>query len=94
MRLGEGRLKPVGIKLLCRRAGVSKVVAGPRGIVLAFHKDTFARPERLIGFITARPQRMKLRPDHRLVITEPTASPQDRLRRVRGLVEELARLAA
>ena len=68
--------------------------AGPKGIVLGFRNDRFAHPERLVGFITSRPQRMKLRPDHRLVITESTTSPQDRLKRVRGLVEELARLAA
>jgi transcription-repair coupling factor (superfamily II helicase) len=90
----EQLLKLVGIKQLCRKAGVAKVEAGPKGIVLAFHNDRFARPDRLVGFISARAQRMKLRPDHRLVITEPTATPQERLKRARDLVDELARIAA
>jgi transcription-repair coupling factor (superfamily II helicase) len=90
----EQLLQLVGIKQLCKRAGVEKVEAGPKGVLLAFHDNRFARPERLVGFIADHPKTMRVRADHRLVISAETKSPADRLKRVRGLVQELAQLAA
>jgi transcription-repair coupling factor (superfamily II helicase) len=84
----------VGIKQLCKQAGVAKVDAGPKGVLLAFHENRFAHPERLVGFIASHPKTIKLRPDHRLVISGETDGPEERLKRVRGLMEELSRLAA
>ena len=40
------------------------------------------------------PKTMRVRADHRLVISDETSSPAERLKRVRGLVQELAQLAA
>jgi transcription-repair coupling factor (superfamily II helicase) len=90
----EQLLQLVGIKQLCRRAGVDKVEAGPKGILIGFHNNTFEKPERLVGFIGQNAKRMKLRPDHRLVISGETSSPEERLKRVRQTVRELAQLAA
>ncbi len=90
----EQLLKLIGIKQLCRQAGVAKVEAGPKGMVIAFHENNFARPERLVGFIAKNSKRMRLRPDHHLVITGETKSPVERLTKVRGMVEELSKLAA
>jgi len=90
----EQLLQLVGIKQLCRRAGVAKVEAGPKGVLLAFHENRFAHPERLVGFIAERAKTMRVRSDHCLVLSAETKGPADRLKRVRGLVEELARLAA
>jgi transcription-repair coupling factor (superfamily II helicase) len=90
----EQLLQLVGIKQLCKRAGVAKVEAGPKGLLLAFHDNRFARPERLVGFIAEHASTMRVRSDHRLVISGETKGPTDRLKRVRGLVEELAQLAA
>jgi transcription-repair coupling factor (superfamily II helicase) len=90
----EQLLQLVGIKQLCKRAGVAKVEAGPKGVLLAFHENRFAHPERLVGFIAERAKSMRVRSDHRLVITGETKNPAERLKRVRGLVQELAQLAA
>jgi transcription-repair coupling factor (superfamily II helicase) len=90
----EQLLQLVGIKQLCRRAGVAKVEAGPKGMLLAFHNNSFARPERLVGFIADHAQTMRVRSDHRLVISGETGSPAERLKRVRGLMQELAQMAA
>jgi transcription-repair coupling factor (superfamily II helicase) len=90
----EQLLQLVGIKQLCRRAGVDKVEAGPKGVLIGFHNNTFEKPERLVGFIAQNAKRMKLRPDHRLVISGETSSPEERLKRVRQTVRELAQLAA
>ncbi|MDX1541204.1 MAG: TRCF domain-containing protein, partial [Geminicoccaceae bacterium] len=90
----EQLLQLVGIKQLCRQAGVAKVEAGPKGIVVAFHEHRFARPEKLVGYIAERSKRIKVRADHRLVISEETGSGEERLKKVRGIMGELARLAA
>jgi transcription-repair coupling factor (superfamily II helicase) len=90
----EQLLKLIGIKQLCREAGVAKVEAGPKGMVIAFHENNFARPERLVGFIAKNSKQMRLRPDHHLVIAGETSSPVERLAKVRSMVEELSRLAA
>ena len=90
----EQLLQLVGIKQLCKRAGVAKVEAGPKGVLLAFHDNRFAQPERLIGFIAEHAKTMRVRSDHRLVVSGETKGPADRLKRVRGLVQELAQLAA
>ena len=90
----EQLLKLIGIKQLCRQAGVAKVDSGPKGMVLAFHDNTFAKPERLVGWIAQNSGKVRLRPDHHLVISGATASPAERLQQVRRLVDELARLAA
>jgi transcription-repair coupling factor (superfamily II helicase) len=90
----EQLLQLVGIKQLCKRAGVAKVEAGPKGVLLAFHDNTFAHPERLVGFIADHAKTMRVRSDHRLVISGETRSPPERLKRVRAVVQELAQLAA
>ncbi len=90
----EQLLKLIGIKQLCRQAGVAKVDAGPKGTVLAFHDNQFARPERLVGWIAQNTARVRLRPDHHIVVSGATTSPDERLKQVRGLIDELARLAA
>jgi len=90
----EQLLKLIGIKQLCRQAGVAKVDAGPKGTVLAFHENSFAKPERLVGWIAQNSGKVRLRPDHHLVVSGATGSPDERLKQVRGLIDELAKLAA
>ncbi|MEO1090688.1 MAG: transcription-repair coupling factor [Pseudomonadota bacterium] len=84
----------VRVKLLCRRANVEKLDAGPKGIVVAFHANAFARPDRLVRLIADSRGRMRVRPDHRLVLHHETASGVERLARAQALVTQLADLAA
>ena len=90
----EQLLQLVAIKQLCRKANVAKLDAGPKGIVLAFHDNKFARPERLVRLIADSRGQMKVRPDHRLVVLRETRSPVERLKVAKKLMGELAHLAA
>ena len=90
----DNLLQIVAIKQLCRRANVQKLEIGPKGLMLAFRDNRFARPERLIGWIADSRGRMRVRPDHRLVVLRETATPAERLRVARQVVGELTRLAA
>ncbi len=90
----EQLIKLVRIKQLCRSAGVAKVDAGPKAVVVGFHENRFERPERLVDWIASGKRPVKLRPDHKLVLAEASSSPQQRLRKIEGLVGQLAGLAA
>lgn len=87
-------LEIVHLKLLCRRANVAKLDAGPRGLVIAFRDNRFARPERLIEWIGKSGGRLRVRPDHRLVVAEETRTPVQRLALARRILDGLARMAA
>ncbi|MCB1993260.1 MAG: transcription-repair coupling factor, partial [Geminicoccaceae bacterium] len=90
----EHLLQIVAIKQLCRKANVQKLDVGPKGVVLAFRENRFAEPERLIQHIAGSKGRMRVRPDHKLVVMQDTTTPADRLKAAKKVVDELARLAA
>jgi transcription-repair coupling factor (superfamily II helicase) len=89
----ENLLQVMAIKRLCRAAGVEKVDAGPKGAVVAFHKNEFARPAELVAFINRQAGAIKLRPDHKLVYQRQWDDPPARLRGVRRLLDDLAEVA-
>jgi transcription-repair coupling factor (superfamily II helicase) len=90
----ENLLRIVAIKRLCREAGVEKVEAGPKGAVVSFRKNSFARPEQLIAFIGRERKRFSVRPDQKLVMHSAWETPEARVEGVHQLMQELAKLAA
>ncbi len=86
-------LKVVGIKGLCRQAGVEKIDVGPKGAVVAFRGDAFANPGGLVQFITARAAEWRIRPDHRVVVKGEFDSPEQRLAAAEKIVGQLAKVA-
>ncbi|MBL8672465.1 MAG: transcription-repair coupling factor [Alphaproteobacteria bacterium] len=86
-------LKVVAIKQLCRVAGIEKIEAGPKGAVVAFRGNRFARPDKLVAYIQAQIGSVKLRPDHRLVCQRAWDEPKRRLAGVHKLVSDLAATA-
>ena len=89
----ETLLHVVAVKQQCRRAGIDKLDAGPKGAVVAFRDDAFANPAGLIRYIQDDLGRTKLRPDHRLVVRRDWASGARRLDGVRDLVDTLSAIA-
>jgi len=87
-------LDVVAIKQLCRAAGVERVEAGPKGAVVGFRNNTFARPDKLIAFIARQSGTVRVRPDQRLVYPRPWDAPKQRIIGLRKIVSELAQLAA
>ena len=90
----EFLLKTMALKLLCREAGVDKIDAGEKAVVFSFHENTFAKPERLIGWIQKNAPLVKLRPDHRVIVQRVWADERQRLSGVTGIVSAMAKLAA
>ncbi|MGE4219331.1 MAG: TRCF domain-containing protein, partial [Alphaproteobacteria bacterium] len=89
----ENLLQVIGIKQLCRIAGVAKIDAGPKGVVVSFKDNTFANPAGLIGFIQKHAGRVRVRPDQKIVYQASLHRPQDRMAAARKLLNELSRLA-
>jgi transcription-repair coupling factor (superfamily II helicase) len=89
----ENLLQVITIKQYCRRAGIEKLDAGPKGAVITFHNDTFAQPGALIQLIQEEPGRMSVRPDQKLVVRRDWDGEATRLRGARTLVSKLADMA-
>jgi transcription-repair coupling factor (superfamily II helicase) len=89
----EFLLSTVALKLLCRAAGVEKIDAGEKAIVLSFHDNKFERPEKLIAWIQKNAPLVRLRPDHRVIVQRVWADDRERLSGVSALVGGLAKLA-
>jgi transcription-repair coupling factor (superfamily II helicase) len=84
----------VTIKQLAKQAGVEKIDAGPKGGTIAFRNNQFANPVKLIQFINQHSGIMKVRPDQKVVVTRDWPTPEDRLNGAKGLLTQLAKLAA
>ncbi|WP_044215053.1 transcription-repair coupling factor [Candidatus Endolissoclinum faulkneri] len=86
-------IKIITIKLLCRTAGVEKIDAGPKGAIIAFRNNSFARPDKLITFIQQKVGFVHLRSDHRMVYRYAWNNSEKLLRGLIVLMEKLVALA-
>ncbi len=83
-------LEVIGLKDLCRRVGVAKLDAGPRGAILGFREDAVDDPGALVAFVQRHAGQMSLRPDGTLKIQGDWESSGARLQ---GLRRNLQRMA-
>jgi transcription-repair coupling factor (superfamily II helicase) len=89
----ENLLAVMAIKRLCREAGVEKLDAGPKGLVVGFRGNAFRDPIGLVGWLQRQKGLAKLRPDHKLVVTRDLDNVDVRVRLAREVLGALARLA-
>jgi len=89
----ENLLDIVAIKQLCRKAGIDKVDAGPKGAVMGFYKNTAKDPAKIMKWIEAKRGAIKIRPhDQKLVAVRHWDSVPERVKGVQSLMKELASL--
>ena len=89
----ENLLEIIGIKALCRTAGITKLDAGPRGAIVTFRDDNFVNPAGLVDWIASQAGTVKLRPDMRMVATRNWDKVEARLAGARDLAQALASIA-
>jgi transcription-repair coupling factor (superfamily II helicase) len=65
----DNLLGVVALKRACREAGVEKLEAGPKGMVLSFRGNAFSNPAGLIRWLSRKDGLVRLRPDHKLAIS-------------------------
>ena len=87
----ENLLQVVTLKRLCREAGVEKLEAGPKGMVLSFRGNKFRNPAGLVNWIQSKGGLIRLRPDHKLAIVREM-NLAERMKLARDVAANLNRL--
>ncbi len=64
----DNLLQVVALKRACREAGVERLEAGPKGMVLSFRGNAFRNPAGLVSWLSSKGGLMRLRPDHKLAL--------------------------
>lgn len=88
----ENLLKVMQIKLLCKKAHVSKVDWGPHGVVIQFYNNYFPNGGKLLELIAQPHMQAKLRPDQTIIFSRQWQA-QEALRGIAQIVAQLAQLA-
>jgi transcription-repair coupling factor (superfamily II helicase) len=83
----------LGIKLLCKKAGIDRIDAGPKGAVISFRGNAFAAPDKLLAYVDKHIRFFKVRPDMKLVYTHEWKDDADKITRLRTMAEDIAKLA-
>ena len=79
----------VRIKAMCKRAGIAKLDAGPKGGTIQFHNDKFASPEGLVAFIQDQRGLAKIK-DNKIVIRRDWAKEADKIKGAFAIARDLA----
>lgn len=89
----ENLLTTVEIKIMCRTAGIDRVDAGAKGLLIGFRNNVFAKPEKLMDLIVSSFGAIKVRPDQRLFIEKDLSSYDTRVAVIKQYVGKIAALA-
>lgn len=79
----------VRIKAMCKRAGISRLDAGPKGATVAFHNDKFANPAGLVDFLKTQGPAAKVN-GNRIVLVGEMKSEADRIKGAFNIARDLA----
>lgn len=89
----ENLLTTVEIKIMCRTAGIDRVDAGAKGLLIGFRNNVFSKPEKLMDLIVSSFGAIKVRPDQRLFIEKDLSSYDTRVAVIKQYVGKIAALA-
>lgn len=90
----ETLLAIVGMRQLCRKAGIARVDAGSKGAVIGFYQDRpAAPPDRLIRWISDQRGAVRLRPDQKLAVVREWPDSSARIKGVRAVLDQIAGLS-
>jgi transcription-repair coupling factor (superfamily II helicase) len=85
------------IKQLCKQAGIEKIDAGPKGLVISFRftknnataNSKTLSPESLIKYVQKNPLTAKIRPDSKLFLAREFLDAESKLKGVKDAIMEL-----
>jgi len=79
----------VRIKAMCKRAGIAKLDAGPKGATITFHNNKFASPEGLVAFIQDQRGLAKVK-DNKIVVRRDWKADADKIKGAFAIARDLA----
>jgi len=88
----DNLLGVVALKRACREAGVEKLDAGPKGMVVTFRGNQFRNPAGLVRWLSGKGGLVRLRPDHKLAIVREM-DVMTRLKFARDTLDALVRIS-
>ena len=88
----DNLLKTVEIKIICYQAGIEKVDAGAKGILLTLRGNNFARPEKLMELIFSSFGVIKVRPDQKIFIEKDLSEYTVRVDSIKKYVNQIKNL--
>ncbi|WP_226780853.1 transcription-repair coupling factor [Oceaniglobus trochenteri] len=80
----------VRIKAECKKAGIAKLDAGPKGATIQFHNDRFANPAGLVEFIGEQKGQAKVK-DNKIIVLRDWAKTGDKIKGAFAIAQDLAR---
>ncbi|WP_116083949.1 transcription-repair coupling factor [Tropicimonas sp. IMCC34011] len=79
----------VRIKAECKKAGIAKLDAGPKGVTITFHNDKFANPQGLVEFVQAQDGQAKIK-DNKIVVRRDWTKASDKIKGAFSVAQDLA----
>jgi transcription-repair coupling factor (superfamily II helicase) len=79
----------VRIKAMCKRAGISKLDAGPKGATIQFRNDKFANPAGLVDFLKAQGPAARVN-GNKIVLAGEMKTEADRIKGAFNIARDLA----
>jgi len=79
----------VRIKAMCKRAGISRLDAGPKGATVQFHNDKFDNPAGLVDFLKAQGPAARVN-GIKIVLTGEMKTEADRIKGAFNIARDLA----
>jgi transcription-repair coupling factor (superfamily II helicase) len=89
----ENLIRVIEIKMNAKRAAVSKIDVGPKGVLISFHDDKPPNPAGVMAYVDKLGGMARLRPDSKLVVTRAWADPKARLNGALQISRGLAKAA-
>lgn len=92
----ENLLKTIELKIACKRLNIEKIDAGPKGLVISFYKNQFARPDALLAYIQSPEARklanMRIRPDQKITFLRDNLNPDTYLKFCFAILKQLQKI--
>ncbi len=82
----------VRIKAECKKAGIAKLDAGPKGATIQFHNDKFPNPAGLVTFVQDQRGLAKVR-DNKIVVRRDWKKAKDKIQGAFAIAQDLAKHA-
>jgi transcription-repair coupling factor (superfamily II helicase) len=79
----------VRIKAMCKRAGIARIDAGPKGATVMFHNDKFDNPAGLVDFIKDQGATARIA-GNKIVLARDWKTEGDRIKGAFGIAKDLA----
>jgi len=79
----------IRLKAMCKKAGIAKLDAGPKGATVLFHNDKFANPAGLVEFVHAERGAAKIK-DNKIVLARDWQTEADRIKGAFAIAKDLA----